>query len=771
MKLIDKFLNKLNTNRNTFATFILTLLTIYIAIDRIVEMLFMIFTGTSYAYWGPIKYTFALACPTFAFLFSGKSSFASSKKQKVTLFYTYLVGLYIIALSMFTQWINVGCWLLFISVPNYTGIVNSFQDLVLPAFRALSVYLPLVTILPFIKWIILTLDDSTDIIRSLWDYRGIDLSDPTKGHGIYTCDVTLFKDRESGKNVRFSEGKRFQALLVCGGSGSGKTHLIFEPFIAKDLEKKLFYFNVAKELGFTALKTGLASLNCPYDNDYLNEHFSLNMLTPNSSKQSLFDSYMKKMVLSTTPYVYRDLGLSYIAPDNETITNITKICNNFNLNYNIIDPSDSNSIGMNPFVYDDVSKISNTITTVLKEIYLASHLGEGEEIRSNDEDFSAQAIENISLLLKEIYPRMNQGNLPNIEDMLKILSNFDLAEKMCKVLENDTELAEKYAVMLSYFKRNFYKDGKGRNLTEEKLSFLTTQLDKLIRLPGIKATLCNRHNNINFDNMLAEGQINLICTRRGDLGENSHKAFGLFYLISMQNAVLRRPGNEASRIPHFLYIDEFPEFLCRSTDALFTMYRKYRVATIVSIQSISQLETHSSKVNLQQTILSNCANKILTGEVTPEEAAWWSSEFGQRRKWKYANSMDMSKLEYDSKVTAVKWDWEDYFTVGKLQNLLLNSCAYSIRDDNNKPNIGEGILSPISSKFKEKQTSKTYNFTKFSHGTSSNSDDESNYKKAKFKPEEINFDGDFEVDPIQTDSSILFENDDAIVVDLKNKKK
>ena len=88
MNLIDKFLKKLNTNRNTFMTFILTLLTVYFAVDRIVEMLFMIFTGASLAYWGPIKYTLVLACPTFAFLFSGNSAFASSKKQKVTLFYT-----------------------------------------------------------------------------------------------------------------------------------------------------------------------------------------------------------------------------------------------------------------------------------------------------------------------------------------------------------------------------------------------------------------------------------------------------------------------------------------------------------------------------------------------------------------------------------------------------------------------------------------------------------------------------------------------------------
>ena len=57
------------------------------------------------------------------------------------------------------------------------------------------------------------------------------------------------------------EVSRFQSLLVCGGSGSGKTSLVFEPLIAKDIERKYFFKEASKELGFTALKTKIAYLN------------------------------------------------------------------------------------------------------------------------------------------------------------------------------------------------------------------------------------------------------------------------------------------------------------------------------------------------------------------------------------------------------------------------------------------------------------------------------------------------------------------------------
>ena len=75
MKTFDKFLKFLKTDRNTFLTYILTMFTAYIVVDRVVEMLLMIFTGMSASYWGPIQYTLAVACPVFAFLFSFSSKF------------------------------------------------------------------------------------------------------------------------------------------------------------------------------------------------------------------------------------------------------------------------------------------------------------------------------------------------------------------------------------------------------------------------------------------------------------------------------------------------------------------------------------------------------------------------------------------------------------------------------------------------------------------------------------------------------------------------
>ena len=774
MKFIDKFLKKLNASRNTFATYVLTLITIYLVVDRIVEMLFMIFTGVSYSYWGPIQYTLALACPIFAYLFSGKSEFSTSNAQKVSIFYIFIIGLTVIAISMFMQWLNLGVWLFLISVPGYSDLVTNFSELFRPALTAISAFLPIVIGYKVFNFLYFGVNDSLDQTRSIWDYGGIDLSDKSEGRGSYTCEVYLCKDKDTGKSITIPETSRYQSLFVCGGSGSGKTSLVFEPLIARDIEKKFFFREVSKELGFTALKTGIAYLNKPYDNEYLNANFNLNMLIPADGKEDIYKTFMKKIILSDLPEItYKNCGITVLSPDREISDHMINVCKNYQIPYNVIDPLDSSSIGLNPFVYDDTNKIAITISSALKSMYNDKY----EDLEASyREDFAIRAIENVAILLKEMYPRMNEGALPNLEDMLKMFTNFDLIEKMCEIMAHDVDLKEKYSVQIAYFKKYFYKNASAREDAETKIYSVASQLDNLLRIQGVKNILCNRYENINFDKMLSDAQVTFVCTRRGDLGSIGSKAFGLFFLISMENAVLRRPGNESSRVPNFLYIDEFPDYICRETEAIFTMYRKYKVGSIISAQNLSQLDAHSSKENYRKTILSNCVNKIFTGNGIKEDLEWWQVEFGKHREWVMSNTIDFDKMKYDSKHGGVSWDYVNNFSVGKLQGAIGDKdCVYKIKDIGGKFLIGPGKLGFLESKYKEPQKVKIYDFGKYSDSvTTPTEDDNDTHRRTKFNPKKLDFvDERNEINPIQTDttdSKYFFDSEDAIVVNLKKNK-
>ena len=334
MKFIDKFLKKLNTNRNNFATYILTLITLYIVVDRLVEILLIIFTGVSYSYWGPIKYCLAMACPMLAYAFSVLQNIQHQKHKKVKIFYTYIILLTVIVASMFTQWLNKGIWLFLISVPDYEDLVTNFSELFRPALTSISLFIPIAIGYKIFNFLYFGVNDSTDQTRSIWDYAGIDLSDKKKDTGPYTCELFMFNDSETGKSAVLPEVSRFQSTFVCGGSGSGKTALVYEPFIARDLEKKFFFSQVAKEMGYTALKTNIAVLNKPYDNEYLNKNFNLNMLLPAYGKDTIYKAYMKKMLIADSPeYIYRNCGITVMSPDKEISTHMADVAKNFGFTY------------------------------------------------------------------------------------------------------------------------------------------------------------------------------------------------------------------------------------------------------------------------------------------------------------------------------------------------------------------------------------------------------------------------------------------------------
>ena len=66
-----------------------------------------------------------------------------------------------------------------------------------------------------------------------------------------------------------------------------------------------------------------------------------------------------------------------------------------------------------------------------------------------------------------------------LEDMLNAFNDFDIIQKMCEEMEKDEELSKKFNILLTYFKKNFYKESTYRQDTEKYVSSATTQLDNL----------------------------------------------------------------------------------------------------------------------------------------------------------------------------------------------------------------------------------------------------------------------------------------------------
>ena len=774
MKYVDKFLKLIKTDRNTFFTYLFTLLSAYIVIDRIVELLIIFFTGMSVSYWGPIGYTLAMACPVLAFVFSYPSKFCKSDDMKISFFYVYCVALYIIFISMVVQWLNYLGWTLIMSLPNYQVIITDFSDLIIRAFTAISIYIPLTTFYKLISWINKTVNDPifpNNFRDSICDYQGLDISAPDGTTGPYSLEIEICKDRTTGKPVKILQSRRFQPTLVVGPTGTGKTTMVMEPMIARDLEKKFFFREISKEMGYTALKTNLATLNCPYDNEYINKNFSLTMLTPVERKEKIYKAYMNKMIYAIEPngsIVYKNFGITVVSPDSDHTDKIKQIAENYNIPVIEINPTNPESIGLNPFIIGNPALCGLIISSVIRNLY--NPVNFTAEL-AYSEDISLQAIQNLVILLKVMYPKMHNNLMPNLEDLLRCFTDFKLVEEMCEELKKDPELAKEYSLQLDYFKQNFYEDGPGTKDMHRYVHFSSSVLDVLLRAASARSIICNRFNNISFDDVINEGKVVLISTRPYEIGGTADQGFGQFFLNLMMCSVEGTLAKFKNRIPHFVYVDEFDRYASQGSLAdMFTIYRKFKIGTVFSIQNLSGLHGGIGG-SFAQTLLSNAATKITFGNSTPEEYNWWMNEFGKRREWSVGNNYNKEDGAYSDNLGGVKWEWQDTMKLGKLQGLKFKDVIYKTKDKKGKHVVNFGRVDFLESKYKQKHKMKSYNFGKFSEN--SDNDEEKDKKKRKFNPKSVRFDAqnDEEVNPIAmntTDSSYFFDNEDAISFNLGN---
>ena len=544
--------------------------------------------------------------------------------------------------------------------------------------------------------------------------------------------------------------------------------MVMEPMIARDLEKKFFFREISKEMGYTALKTNIAYLNKPYDNEYLNKNFNLNMLTPVEGKEKIYKAYMNKMISVIEPdgtIIYKNFGVTVVTPDADHTDRIKEVAKAFDIPIIEIDPTNPNSVGLNPFIIGDPQLCGLIISLVIRGLY--SNPGGYTFDMAYAEDIATQAIQNLVILLKVMYPRMNDGLMPNLEDLLKCFTNFELVEHMCEELKKDDELSKTYELQLGYFRENFYKNSPGIQEMKKYIHFASSTLDVLLRASQVRSIICNRFNNISFNDVINNGKIVLISTRPYEIGGVPHKGFGKFFLMLMMCSVETNREVAKNRTPHFLYVDEFDKYSPEEFADMYTIYRKFKIGTIFSSQTLAGL---CDGINYNATLSSNASTKITFGNATPNETEWWMQEFGKRREWKVGYSYDKEEREYSDKLGGPTWAWEDHMKVGKIQGLKFKTIIYKIKNKAGKNVVGYGNVDFLESKYKIAHKTKSYNFSKYASPATTDKKDEN----PKWKPNKVKFAADErgDIDPVQTDttdSSYFFNNSDAISFNLRKK--
>lgn len=717
--------------------------TAIVLLERIFSLAFTIAkTRPMQTAWSPYEYTLALLLPLAGFAYFCSSKYAKNTSNKLKMYVITYILIAILFFCMLGQIGNALAWfilkLIGISGAALEAAQNNiagFSGKLHAAVRSFTLYVPL-SIVPLTAPIVFALFDNEHPVNKLKSLSIVSSSSSSKPMTAPKCDVRLCNDLSSNSPIMISEERRMETILVQGATGTGKTSTCLLPMCASDLELKSKYKDLAKKVAMEALENGYAFVNVPYDNESLNKYFSLKFIEPVKGKEDKYYELLGDLVRCQDPdtgnYVFRDLGITVLEPDGKYIEDFRTVAHNLGIEVHSIDPLDPNSLGINPFINKSPAKVASIISTVLKGMY------ESENPDSNNAFFgqvTQQALENLAILLKLMHPKLHNNEIPTLEDMLKMLYDYSIVEDMCEEMKKDPVLGPKHSILIKYFEKNFYNPpldingrpvpgtvGSNRRETEQFLYGATTQLDNLMRNKAVRRILCSRDNNIDLDRVLAEGHCVSVCTRRGELGALLSKPFGMFYILTMQDAVLRRPGDENSRTPHFMYIDEFPDFVNKETETCFTLFRKYRCSMTIAIQNLSQLERTKSMRFYKEVITSNSKTVIIFGDTNTEDSAYWSKAFGRHEYWDIGTSLDVTPM---ANVTSPKEtglggdaismsiDFTENIKPWMLNELPFRHVFYRTRDAKGNPVFGRGITDFLDKKYLKESPPTNYDFEKY----------------------------------------------------------
>lgn len=123
---------------------------------------------------------------------------------------------------------------------------------------------------------------------------------------------------------------------------------------------------------------------------------------------------------------------------------------------------------------------------------------------------------------------------------------------------------------------------------------VVTRLDTFLSPKAIRYMVGQKANRLDFGDIMDSGKIFLAKLSHGAVGkENSHLLGSLLVAKIQAGAMRRQKLREAERRHHFLYADEFHDFLTPSLAECLSGARKYRLGLVLAHQEMRQVERDS----------------------------------------------------------------------------------------------------------------------------------------------------------------------------------
>jgi type IV secretory pathway TraG/TraD family ATPase VirD4 len=158
----------------------------------------------------------------------------------------------------------------------------------------------------------------------------------------------------------------------------------------------------------------------------------------------------------------------------------------------------------------------------------------------------------------------------------------------------------------------------------EMVSPVLNKVGQLLMSPALRNCLGQTRKTFDIRFMMDDGRILIANLSKGRIGEDKANLLGALLVSQFEQAALSRAGTpEEDRRDHFLFIDEFQNYVTDSFAGIMAESRKYKLALTLSNQHTAQLLPE-----VRDAILGNVGTMVAF-RLSERDATVFSNEFGR----------------------------------------------------------------------------------------------------------------------------------------------
>jgi len=541
-------------------------------------------------------------------------------------------------------------------IPTYGGI--SYTTVILSAYMFLLAIYAVPFIVVMYRYYMIVKDDMTD--RWMIGFYAKNYLPDTRKNKKYAYDMRCIKRMNSfSKTQVIYQNDRFLHVAGVGATGTGKTAAIGTVVFEGDLQQKVFNTDYQKKLVEKWLEEGKAKLTRNFEDI----DFNIDYISGAGKYEDEINRELEKLKIMSA-----SAGVTVFCPNQRYSDQLYKIAKAKGFRVNRVDPMpDKNTksmktefIGFNPLYVPPETDKYDYLDKVFTAAKLYADVNQAVfELAGSGNPYFTSLNQSItistSVCMIITYPHVHPGKYATPGEVQDVINNFErikpYRDKLVELYGEKNEYGNtimdvgnaRVIPELQFILARIDRDMLGANAPEisKQATGLRNIIDNSLTDTRIRRILCSQET-IDMDKALEKGEITLVNFEIS-LGSASN-GFGMFFLLSFIQAVLRREGTEDTRIPHFLSVDESPWLLHPKIETALTLFRQYRCSTTLFLQGLTQLDKNSTTKYLKLVLIGNCATQVYFGRSSYEEMQMVKNLAGKKQEVEESTSIRETAL-------------------------------------------------------------------------------------------------------------------------------